>query len=91
MCDMYVGLKRKYINKRLWHELRARYFAWYIFAFSHIMGRAAPDPRLELSLIAGLPILGHSVAPLFCIVHIVLTNLPDLFIGFIRPDQPHTN
>ena len=55
------------------------------------MGRAAPDPGLELSLIAGLPILGHSVAPLFCIVHIVLTNLADLFIGIIRPDQPHTN
>ena len=35
---------------------------------------------ITVCLIATLTILGHFVAPLFCIVHIVLTNLPDLFI-----------
>ena len=48
MSDMQIcGLKENeiYTYKCLLHELWAKYCAAYIFAFSHIMVRAAPDPN----------------------------------------------
>ena len=47
------------------------------FEFSHITHVGWPlTPSNTVCLIAAQTILGHSVVLLFCIVHIVLTNLP---------------